>query len=212
MCINHCYLVQADNRLLHLSPSQLLEHGWSELCRVFQKGWVQVPSKMTLMIPYLYIKKHSRTGLGNLLLTQARACNPAITAGWDQTRWFCYQDQKEFYSKFNQVLSSIPREDKIVLLGKFYARLGRVSELSKEIEHLESKVWGKSSQIHDLIITNSLSRQSHKWKILWMHPHSKHWHLTDYIMVCAWDHCTICITRAITSADNCWMNHCPKTT
>ena len=36
---------------------------------------------------------------------------------------------------------------------------------------------------HKLCITNTAFRQADKFKTTWMHPRSKQWHLTDYIIV-----------------------------
>ena len=35
---------------------------------------------------------------------------------------------------------------------------------------------------HSLVITNTILRQSDKYKTYWQHPHSKQWHLLDYVI------------------------------
>ena len=50
---------------------------------------------------------------------------------------------------------------------------------------------------HDLVITNTLFRQKNMYKTTFMHPHSKHWHLLDYIIVRACDRKDLRITRAM---------------
>ncbi|KAG6931029.1 craniofacial development protein 2, partial [Chelydra serpentina] len=59
----------------------------------------------------------------------------------------------------------------------------------------------------ELIITNTLFRQKEKFKTSWRHPRSKHWHLLDYIIVRARDRSDVLLTRAMTSADDCWTDH-----
>lgn len=60
---------------------------------------------------------------------------------------------------------------------------------------------------HELVITNTLFRQSNRLKTSWMHPRSKCWHLIDYVIVRARDRKDVNITRAMTCADECWTDH-----
>ena len=120
-----------------------------------------------------------------------------------------------FYSELDQLISSTPNEDKLILLGDFNARVGQ--------EHI---VWGdvigkngmgkaNSNGImlmtkcaeHNLVITNTIFRQQNKNKASWQHPRSKHWHLIDYIIVRKRDQGEVLITKAITGADECWTDH-----
>ena len=59
---------------------------------------------------------------------------------------------------------------------------------------------------HELCITNTVFRQADKFKTTWMHPRSKQWHLTDYIIVRQRDLRDVCITRAMRGAE-CWTDH-----
>ena len=59
---------------------------------------------------------------------------------------------------------------------------------------------------HELCITNTVFRQSDKFKTTWMHPRSKQWHLIDYIIVGQRDLRDVCITRALRGAE-CWTDH-----
>lgn len=125
-------------------------------------------------------------------------------------------EQKEaFYKQLDELLSKIHRSDKIILLGDFNARVGRDSTLwagtiGKEgVGNCNSNgtlLLTKCSE-HDLVITNTLFRQKDKFKTTWQHPRSKHWHLIDYVIVRARDQRDVHITKAMTSADDCWTDH-----
>ena len=90
----------------------------------------------------------------------------------------------------DNTLQNIVATDKIILLGDFNARVGS--------NHL---VWGgiigrhgvghenanglcllNLCAEHDLAITNTVFQMPDKFRTTWMHPHSKHWHLTDYVI------------------------------
>lgn len=61
---------------------------------------------------------------------------------------------------------------------------------------------------HDLIITYTMFLQKNKYKTLWEHPVSKHWHLINYGIVCAHDCEDVHITKTMTGANDCWTDHC----
>lgn len=125
------------------------------------------------------------------------------------------EDKEVFYATLDQVLSNIPKEDKILLLGDFNARVGKdhmlwKGTLGKEgIGNYNSNgtlLLSKCAE-HELVITNTLFRQKNRFKTSWMHPRSKCWHLIDYVIVRARDQKDVNITRAMTCADECWTDH-----
>ena len=59
---------------------------------------------------------------------------------------------------------------------------------------------------HELLITNTVFRQSNRNKNTWMHPRSKHWHLIDYVITRKSDRQDILIPKAVCGAD-CWTDH-----
>lgn len=123
-------------------------------------------------------------------------------------------DVKEaFYARLENILSAIPKEDKIILLGDFNARVGRdyatwANTIGKEgVGNVNSNgVLLTKCAEHNFIVTNTLFRQKNKFKTSWMHPLSKHWHLIDYIIVRARDRRDVHLTRAMTSTDGCWTD------
>ncbi|XP_026084958.1 uncharacterized protein LOC113060279 [Carassius auratus] len=125
------------------------------------------------------------------------------------------EEKEAFYACLEETLSKIHKEDKIILLGDFNARVGRDQHLWKGtvgkegIGNINSNgvlLLSKCAQ-HNLIITNTLYRQKNKFKASWRHPRSKQWHLTDYVIVRARDRCDVNITRAMIDSDNCWTDH-----
>ena len=94
------------------------------------------------------------------------------------------EDQKDlFYEQLYATFSEIKREDKIILLGDFNARVGR-----------DAAVWdgtigrngvGKMNANglrlltlcaqFNLTIANTIFRMKDRYKTSWMHPRSKHW-------------------------------------
>ncbi|KAK0147897.1 Craniofacial development protein 2 [Merluccius polli] len=123
--------------------------------------------------------------------------------------------KETFYADLEKTLSKVPKEDKIILLGDFNARVGRNHNLwrgtlGKEgVGNTNSNVTlllTKCSE-HNLVITNTLFHQKNTFKISWMHPRSKLWHLIDYVIVRTKDRRDVLNTRAMTSADDCWTDH-----
>lgn len=128
----------------------------------------------------------------------------------------CEDDEKEaFYCQLDTLLTRVPQADKIILLGDFNARVGRDPAPWPKVIGKEGVGKCNSNGTlllticseHNLVITNTLFRQKDKFKTSWQHPRSKHWHLIDYIIVRARDQRDVLITKALTSADDCWTDH-----
>ncbi|XP_076031048.1 uncharacterized protein LOC143019264 [Oratosquilla oratoria] len=120
-----------------------------------------------------------------------------------------------FYAQLDNIISSIPKNDKINLLGDFNTRVGRDHNLWKGIIGKEGvgKVNANGTLLltkcaeHDLVITNTLFRQKNKCKVSWQHPRSKHWHLIDYVIVRARDQQDVLKTTVAMGTDDCWTDH-----
>ncbi|KAK1890299.1 Craniofacial development protein 2 [Dissostichus eleginoides] len=123
--------------------------------------------------------------------------------------------KEAFYADLDKILSEVPKEDKLILLGDFNARVGRNHHLWRGTLGREGVGNTNSNGIllltkcseHNLVITNTLFRQKTKFKTSWMHPRSKLWHLIDYVIVRSKDRRDVLHTRAMTSADDCWTDH-----
>ena len=119
-----------------------------------------------------------------------------------------------FYGDLHGVLRSVPRSDKLFLLGDFNARVGT-----------DHHVWGDVIGKHgvgsvnsnglgllntcaefDLLITNTILQQRDQLKTTWMHPRSRHWHLLDFVLVRQTDRKDVLLTRVVREAE-CWTDH-----
>ncbi|XP_076064949.1 uncharacterized protein LOC143038991 [Oratosquilla oratoria] len=119
-----------------------------------------------------------------------------------------------FSAQLNDITQAIPREEKIILLGDFNARVGSSHHLWEGV--LGRHGVGKCNdnglclltfcfQDH-LTITNTMFQLQNKFKTTWMHPRSKIWHLLDYVIVRRNDIKDVKITRAMRGADG-WTHH-----
>ena len=61
---------------------------------------------------------------------------------------------------------------------------------------------------HDLLITNTIFCLPNRKNTSWMHPHSKHWHLIDYVIVRRKDKQDVRVAKPICGA-KCCTDHCP---
>lgn len=120
-----------------------------------------------------------------------------------------------FYHQLDTTINNTPREDKLIILGDFNARVGTDYTLWPEVlgKHGVGKMNDNGRLLlslcteHELTITNSLFRQRDRLKTTWMHPRSKHWHMLDYIITRARDRNDVRLTRAVRGSEDCWTDH-----
>ena len=97
----------------------------------------------------------------------------------------------KFYDDLDSVISATPRADKLILLGDISARVGTDHQTWEGVIETEGIGKCNSNDLlllkkcveHELLITNTVFRLPTCNKTSWMHPHSKHWHLVDYVLV-----------------------------
>lgn len=118
--------------------------------------------------------------------------------------------KEPFYADLDNILTKVPKEDKLILLGDFNARVGQNHNLwggtlgREGVGNINLNgilLLTKRSE-HNLVITNTLFRQKNKFKTSWMHPRSKIWHL-----ICTKDRHDVLNIGAMTSAVDCWTDH-----
>lgn len=119
-----------------------------------------------------------------------------------------------FYEELDSTIKSVPKTDKLILLGDFNARVGSDHQAWDGV--IGKNGIGKCNSngllllqtcsAHDLIITNSLFQLPNRNKTTWMHPRSKHWHLLDYVITRKKDRQDVCVTKAMCGAE-CWTDH-----
>ena len=99
-------------------------------------------------------------------------------------------DTLSFYSKLKQLITRFPKEDKIILLGDLAARVGRDFDVwrclsSHRIVNFNNNGLQLLQLCNELnlVIGNTWFQQKVKYKGIWQHLWSKHWHLIDYVIV-----------------------------
>ena len=120
----------------------------------------------------------------------------------------------KFYEDLNNVINSVPRADKLFLLGDFNARVGCDYSAWEGVigKHGVGNVNSNGVLLlqtcteHDLLITNTIFRLPTRNRTSWMHPRSKHWHLIDYVIVRRRDRRDVRVTKAMCGAE-CWTDH-----
>ena len=122
------------------------------------------------------------------------------------------EDAKDkFHEDIDSFISSVPQNDKFILLGNFNARVGSDHQVWERV--LGKQGIGKCTckgllllracATHNLSIANTIFQLSTRNKTSWMHRRSKHWHLIDYVIVKARDRRDVHITKAMCGAE-CW--------
>ena len=151
---------------------------------------------MTLRIP-LVSKKHA---------TIISAYAPTMTNSDDV--------KDKFYEDLDNLLKSVPSQDKLLLLGDFNARVGSDYKTWEGVLGKNGVGNSNSNGLqllrtcteHKLLITNTVFRLPLRNRTSWMHPRSKHWHLIDYLITRAKDNHDVRVTKAMCGAD-CWTDH-----
>ena len=125
------------------------------------------------------------------------------------------EENKElFYQQLDEVIRKVPKQDKMIILGDFNARVGSSSDSWKGIigkhgigqENSNGKLLLTLCSQHKLIITNTLFQLKNHHKTTWMHPRSKHWHQIDHIICRQSDAQDFRITKAMRGAE-CSTDH-----
>ncbi|XP_049813968.1 craniofacial development protein 2-like [Schistocerca nitens] len=127
-----------------------------------------------------------------------------------------YEDTKnQFYHQLNSTLPKIPIKEKLILLGDFNARVGRDHRFWRDVMSKQGVGNCNANGLlllglcakHERFISSTQFRLPNRYKITWMHPRSKHWHLIDYVITGQRDKKDILITKASLNIDECWTDH-----
>ena len=118
-----------------------------------------------------------------------------------------------FYQTLKEIILSIPKEDKVLLLGDFNARVGKDCDTWSALGPFGI---GKQNDNGlcllqlctelDMVITNTFFHHKPIHKCSWTHPRSKQGHLIDYIIVRRRDIQDVRSTRVVRGAD-CDTDH-----
>uniref|UniRef100_A0A183SZ38 Endo/exonuclease/phosphatase domain-containing protein n=1 Tax=Schistocephalus solidus TaxID=70667 RepID=A0A183SZ38_SCHSO len=121
----------------------------------------------------------------------------------------------KFYEDLHSLLATVPKADKLIVLGGFNAGVGtdRASWRGVLGPHVlagfnyNCLLLLRTCAEHRLIMTNTFFRLPKRQKATWVHPRSRHWHLLDYVLVRRRDKQDVLVTKAIPDADG-WTDHC----
>ena len=119
-----------------------------------------------------------------------------------------------FYESLDKIITETPRNDKLIVLGDFNARVGKDSITWKGVlgphgvgkENSNGVLLLSKCAQHQLTITGTIFRQADKFKTTWQHPRSKHWHQIDHMLVRQRDIQDVHSTRVMRGAE-CWTDH-----
>ena len=106
--------------------------------------------------------------------------------------WQTDETKDKFDEDFEYVISAVPAADKFIILGDFNARVKQDSAswegvLGKckirKCKNNNGLLLLQTCAKHNLLITNTIFHLPIHNKASWMHPHSKHWYLINYVIV-----------------------------
>ena len=118
-----------------------------------------------------------------------------------------------FYSQLRHALRSTPKDDKIILMGDFNARVGMESDTWNCLGPHGTGTMNSNGMLllelceeFGLCITNTYFQHKGDHLTTWMHPRSKSWHLIDYVIVRRRDLSDICNVKSFHGCE-CWTDH-----
>ena len=123
------------------------------------------------------------------------------------------EDKTAFYSQLREVLRSVPKDDKIFLMGDFNARVGTDSDTWSCLGNFGVGNMNSNGLLllelceeFSLSISSTVFKHKGDHTTTWMHPRSKTWHLIDYVIVRKRDMKDVCNVKSFHGAE-CWTDH-----
>nr|VZI32969.1 unnamed protein product [Spirometra erinaceieuropaei] len=120
----------------------------------------------------------------------------------------------KFYEDPHALLATVPKVDKLIVLGDFNARVGTDHTAWRGVlgphglrgSNDNGLLLLRTCAEHRLILTNTFFCLSEREKATWRHPRSRQWHLLDYVLVRRRDQRDVLVTKAIAGVDG-WTDH-----
>ena len=121
----------------------------------------------------------------------------------------------KFYEDLDTIITTVPSTDKLIILGDINMRVGSDSTTWQGVIRQYGVGNCNSNDIlllqtcaeHGLLITNTSFCLPTCYRTSWMHPHSKHWHLINYVIIRKRDRQDMQVTRVMCGAE-CLTDHC----
>jgi len=120
-----------------------------------------------------------------------------LEGGHVTTLFSCYaptlaatqEEKQQFYDQLSSATNTVPFIHQLFILGDFNARVGKVFKVWNKIvghrgignKKANGSLLLQFCMAHSLVVTNTVFQQADKYKGSWMHPHSGHWHLIDFV-------------------------------
>nr|VZI45849.1 unnamed protein product [Spirometra erinaceieuropaei] len=120
----------------------------------------------------------------------------------------------KFYEDLHALMATVPKADKLIVLGDFNARVGTDHTAWRGVLGPHSLRGSNDNGLlllrtcaeHRLILTNTFFCLPEREKATRRHPRSRQWHLLDYVLVRRRDQRDVLVTKAIADADG-WTDH-----
>ncbi|VDL92889.1 unnamed protein product [Schistocephalus solidus] len=138
---------------------------------------------------------------GNQFFTVISAYDPPMTGS--------YVANDKFYEDLHALLATVPKVDKLIVLGEFNARdethnaawqgvlgprgLGGLND--------NGVLLLQTCAVNRLLLTNTFFRLPKQEKATWIHPQSRRWQLLDYVLVTMRDRQDVLVTKVNLEAD-----------
>nr|VZI00920.1 unnamed protein product [Spirometra erinaceieuropaei] len=120
----------------------------------------------------------------------------------------------KFYEDLHALLATVPKADKLIVLGDFNPRIGTDHTAWRGVLGPQG-LRGSNDNVllllrtcaeHRLMLTNTFFCLPEREEVTWRHPRSRQWHLLDYVLVWRRDQRDVLVTKAIAGADG-WTDH-----
>ena len=124
------------------------------------------------------------------------------------------EEKEQFYDQLSSATNTVPFIHQLFILGDFNARVGKVFKVWNKIlghhgignKKANGSLLLQFCMAHSLVVTNTVFQQADKYKGSWMHPHSGHWHLIDFVLTRQRDLRNNRLSRVM-RATTSWSNH-----
>ncbi|CAF1042994.1 unnamed protein product, partial [Didymodactylos carnosus] len=99
---------------------------------------------------------------------------------------------EDFYKCLQETIDKVQKQDMVLIMGDFNARLGQQQNLTAgevvgrhtvDVENLNGELLVDFCSINNMVVTNTFFEHKPVHQTSWMHPGTKEWHMLDYTLV-----------------------------